>query len=131
MSTYFNSPGVSYNNPAPVDYSMGKGVYGSYADIRLKPKGGSSWRHPPSNVPLKKGPLFVPQGTPLPLADEVVPMEPPKDSMFIFANNVSSPLCCGSTYSTDTGCVCTTEAQRKLIAQQRGNNKNWPQNPPI
>jgi len=40
--------------------------------------------------------------------------------MFMFANNRSSPNCCPSTYSTSTGCVCTTENQRDFIAS-RGN----------
>ena len=40
--------------------------------------------------------------------------------MFMFANNRSSPNCCPSTYSTSTGCVCTTENQRNFIAS-RGN----------
>tara|TARA_B100001059_G_C17788693_1_gene558754 strand:- start:485 stop:1156 length:672 start_codon:yes stop_codon:yes gene_type:complete len=41
-------------------------------------------------------------------------------SMFMFANNKSSPDCCPSTFSTSTGCVCTTEAQRKFVASNRG-----------
>ena len=40
--------------------------------------------------------------------------------MFMFANNRTSPNCCPSTYSTSTGCVCTTENQRDFIAS-RGN----------
>jgi hypothetical protein len=40
--------------------------------------------------------------------------------MFMFANNRSSPNCCPSTYSTSTGCICTTENQRNFIAS-RGN----------
>ena len=40
--------------------------------------------------------------------------------LFMFANNRSSPNCCPSTYSTSTGCICTTEQQRDFIAS-RGN----------
>ena len=36
--------------------------------------------------------------------------------MFMWANNVSSPLCCPSTYTTSTGCLCTTKNQRDFIA---------------
>jgi hypothetical protein len=36
--------------------------------------------------------------------------------MFMWANNVASPLCCPSTFSTSTGCVCTTQNQRDYIA---------------
>ena len=41
-------------------------------------------------------------------------------SMFMFANNKSSPDCCPSTFSTSTGCVCTTEDQRKFVTSNRG-----------
>ena len=47
--------------------------------------------------------------------------EPPIDGekgspeqMFMWSNNVSSPLCCPSTISTSTGCLCTTKKQRDL-----------------
>ena len=36
-------------------------------------------------------------------------------SMFMFSNNKSSPDCCPSTFSTSTGCVCTTKAQRDFV----------------
>ena len=42
--------------------------------------------------------------------------------MFMFANNRTSPNCCPGTFSTSTGCVCTTENQRDFIAS-RGNNQ--------
>ena len=38
------------------------------------------------------------------------------EKMFILANNVSSPLCCPSTFTTSTGCLCTTKNQRDFIA---------------
>jgi len=47
-------------------------------------------------------------------------------SLFSFAFNKSSPACCPSTYTTDTGCVCTTEQQRKHIGQRGGNRKGLP-----
>ena len=43
-------------------------------------------------------------------------------SMFMFSYNQSKPECCPSTYSTSTGCVCTTKKQRDFIIK-RGNNK--------
>jgi hypothetical protein len=51
--------------------------------------------------------------------------------MFYFANNLVSMDCCPSTYTTDRGCVCTTEQQRRFIGEQRGNNKNFPEYPTI
>ena len=38
------------------------------------------------------------------------------EKMFMWANNVTSPLCCPSTFSTSTGCVCSTKNQRDFIA---------------
>lgn len=43
--------------------------------------------------------------------------------MFMFANNRTSPNCCPSTFSTSTGCVCTTKNQRDFIAS-RGAGKS-------
>ena len=36
-------------------------------------------------------------------------------NMFMFYRNKSSPECCPSTYSTSTGCVCTTQDQRDYV----------------
>ena len=43
--------------------------------------------------------------------------------MFMLANNRTSPNCCPSTFSTSTGCVCTTKNQRDFIAS-RGAGKS-------
>jgi len=57
------------------------------------------------------------------LSDQAALRGPPVDGvagspekMFMFANNVTSPLCCPSTFSTSTGCVCSTKNQRDFIA---------------
>ena len=39
-------------------------------------------------------------------------------NMFMLYRNKSSPNCCPSTYSTSTGCVCTTQDQRDYIARR-------------
>lgn len=112
------------SEPAPLRYSLGKGVPGSYDGIFLKPKG-NTWRHPPSNRPLKSKFLYVPQGTPLPLKHEERLAEIPTN-MFLFGRNQVAPECCPATYSTYGGCICTTPEQRRFIAQERGNNKTYP-----
>ena len=114
------------NSAAPIAYNMGKGVLGSFDNIRLETTCKDKWRHPPCNAGLMSKNVFVPQGTQLPLKDETVYADLPDDSMFLFSRNHSSPYCCPSTYSTDRGCVCTTPAQRSLIGITRGNNKNTP-----
>ena len=42
--------------------------------------------------------------------------------MFMLANNRSSPNCCPSTFSTSTGCICTTKNQRDFVASRGHNN---------
>ena len=44
--------------------------------------------------------------------------------LFMFANNASSPSCCPSTFSTSTGCVCSTEKQDDYIRRRGFNNDN-------
>ena len=41
--------------------------------------------------------------------------------MFMLANNRTSPNCCPSTFSTSTGCVCTTKNQRDFVASRGGS----------
>ena len=123
--------GMETSGPASLSYNMRKGVPGSYDDLRLYPTGGSTWRKPPSDVPLQQGKFFVVQGSGVPLRSESVPVALPKNSMFVFAQNVASPACCPATHSTSTGCVCTTPQQRDLIGVYRGNNHNYPTSPPI
>lgn len=117
---------VSYTSqsPAPVNYHMGQGILGSYDGLRLQPPD-STWRRYPSQNGLLNNPLFVPQHSGMPLANETVPVNVPRDSAFVFSHNVSSPFCCPSTYSSDMGCVCTTKQQRDFIGLTRGGNANY------
>ena len=39
-------------------------------------------------------------------------------NMFMLYRNKSSPDCCPSTFSTSTGCVCTTQQQRDYISRR-------------
>ena len=45
--------------------------------------------------------------------------------LFMFSNNPTSLNCCPSTYSSSTGCVCTTEKQRDYV-NRRGHNRSSP-----
>lgn len=120
-----NSAILSVDQPANLNWEMGKGVPGSLDGLVLKPGGSSTWRHQPNNVPKLKGRFFVPIGTPVPLKCEEMYQKFPSNSMFMFSQNVASPLCCPSTYSSPEGCVCSTPQQRRFVAQQRANNKNY------
>jgi hypothetical protein len=77
---------------------------GAFDGIRVKPENGSSWRGTKPNEPLL-GPEF----------------QPGPDSLFVFKNNAVKPECCSSSYSSDTGCVCTTPQQRNYINMRGGN----------
>lgn len=87
---------------------MGANKYeaiGPFDGVRVTPSsGGSSWRGNAPNEPLV-GPEF----------------QPGPDSLFMFKNNQVKPECCGSSYSSDMGCVCTTAQQRKYINSRGGN----------
>ena len=81
--------------------------------------------------------VFTPQGLSVPvnvrkskLQNEGVSYDgtpSAEKGMFMFANNKSSLECCPSTYSTSTGCVCTTKEQRNFI-NKRGNNRTLTDN---
>ena len=121
MSKLNNNLLLTVNEPAKLKFNMGNGVPGSYDGLRLKPEGGSDWRHPPSNVPLESGKYFVPQGTPLPLKNEMTFMSLPTNSMFVFQKNKSKPECCPSTYSNSTGCACLSVDQLNYLNERGGN----------
>jgi hypothetical protein len=78
---------------------------GPFDDVRLVPDNGvSTWRYTAPNEPLMGPPFTV-----------------GSDSLFIFKNNQSKPECCSASYSSDTGCVCTTPEQRNYINMRGGN----------
>ena len=78
---------------------------GAFDEVRVTPSsGGSSWRGTAPNEPLL-GPAF----------------QPGPDSLFMFKNNAVKPECCSSSYSSDTGCVCTSPDQRNYINMRGGN----------
>ena len=110
---------------APLNYQLGVDVPRSYANLYLKTKcPPRSWKHGPyCNAGLKGNKLYVPQGTPVSLHS--IPAEIPEDSMFYLARNYSHPECCPSTYTTSTGCVCTTPEQEQFVGEQRGGNQTY------
>ena len=78
---------------------------GAFDNVRVVPDNHqSTWRGTMPNESLL-GPEFVPG----------------PDSLFMFKNNQVKPECCDSTYSSDTGCVCSTPQQRQYINMRGGN----------
>ena len=117
-----NDPGLLYNNVS------------AYDGLCLKTGNPEQWRHSPSNVPLiSNDNLYTIQGHDSPLKPVIsdpsslsgpsldgTPDQPNK--MFMFANNQSSPSCCPSTFTTSTGCLCTTDKQMDFVASRGYNN---------
>jgi hypothetical protein len=99
----FTNPTLS---PAP---SLASGEYiaiGTYDNLEKKPEHGqSTWRGPAPNEPLT--------GPEVQIDD---------DHLYMFANNQSKPECCPSSYTSSTGCVCTTPGQRDLLGKRGGNH---------
>lgn len=88
---------------AAIDYTMGRGVPGSYATGANIPYTYGSWY---------KGLEGNTKGLPVPL---------PKDQLAIFAENKIDPGCCPSTYSSSLGCICATPEQMKYLNERGGN----------
>ena len=120
--TVTNDPGLTYNNVS------------AYDGLCLKTGNNEPWRHTSGEVPLiDDDKLFTVQGHMTPekpvLSDPSSLSGPSLDGttdtpnkMFMFANNQSSPSCCPSTFSTSTGCVCTTNNQMDFVASRGYNN---------
>jgi hypothetical protein len=109
-----------------------------YDGLCLKTGNQEYWMKSPDNTALvPNDTLYTYLGSEGPLkmriSDQSALTGPPVDGvkggpekMFMFANNVASPLCCPSTFSTSTGCICTTEAQRDYVAARGDNNDDYP-----
>lgn len=101
---------------------------GPYDGICLKTGNKDYWmKSPDESALITNDQLFSYLGSQGPmkmrLSDQAALIGPPIDGVkgspekaFMFANNITSPACCPSTFSTSTGCVCTTQNQRDFIA---------------
>lgn len=97
-------------SPETVDISYTNNRIGPYDGVRFSQPGLTGTvtaDHLRGQSNQLANPILVPQGTPSPL--DAAPSDLNKDGMFLFAFNESKPECCPSTYSSDTGCVCTTD----------------------
>ena len=115
------------------------GVMGTYDGLCLKTGNSEYWMKSPDETSLisndklytylsSQGPIKMR------LSDQAALKGPPVDGvtgspekMFMMANNITSPACCPSTFSTSTGCLCTTKNQRDFIAS-RGTMDDYPTN---
>ena len=100
---------------------------GPYDGLCLKTGNEEYWMKSPDNSELVSNEqLFTYLGSQGPLkmalsdqaaltGPSITGKEGSPTKMSIFANNQASLSCCPSTYSTSTGCICTTEDQRRFI----------------
>ena len=105
-----------------------------YDGLCLKTGNDEYWKKSPDDTPfLPDETLYTYLGSEGPIkmkiSDQSALSGPPVDGvdgsptkMFMFANNRSSPACCPSTFSTSTGCVCSTKNQRQYVASRGSNN---------
>jgi len=104
-----------------------------YDGLRLETGNKEYWMKSPDNMALlPNDTLYTYLGSEGPIkmkiSDQAALTGPPVDGvegspekMFMFANNRTSLSCCPSTFSTSTGCVCSTENQRDYVAKRGGN----------
>jgi hypothetical protein len=57
----------------------------------------------------------------LPVGSSPVNTHVDTNKLMLLADNKVSSDCCPSAFNTDTGCVCLTETDKKLMASRGGN----------
>ena len=132
-STNNSAPKDSINGPDPddkmrfvvaADYQMGP-----YDGLLLTTSNPNSKYLKLNDVSLtSKNDLCVYQGVESPLEckktlysgmdPSITGVDGDDQNMFMLYRNKSSPDCCPSTFSTSTGCVCTTQQQRDYISSR-------------
>jgi hypothetical protein len=95
---------------AAIDYKMGNGVKRSWenTDVIQDHKNPNALNDA-TNIYSS---LEQNEGGPIPL---------PEDEMLFFDNNIFTPECCPSPYSTGDGCLCASPEQMKYLNQRGGN----------
>ena len=79
---------------------------GPFDGVKLGGPGPQGWRYTAPNEKLNG---YYP------------PFKVGPDNLFMFKDNQAKPECCGASFSSDMGCVCTTPEQRDYINMRGGN----------
>lgn len=124
---------------APVGYTMSGGCSGLQSpstDLVFPSMGPMAWdglelkSTPKPEVPLLSDvTIFSPVGDGIRLTEDIDARNFPTvdgkpgspHHLFMLAHNQVRPECCPSTFSDSRGCVCLTEAQKKMVNQRLGN----------
>ena len=96
-----------YQNYSPAGAKDAYEPIGAFDGVRLQTGNNvSSWLYTAPNEPLNG---YFPK------------FKVGADNLFMFKDNQAKPECCGSSFSSDMGCVCTTPEQRDYINMRGGN----------
>ena len=126
---------IKYEDPIPIrgDYFLLNNNISSYDGLCMNTGNKDSWRKSPDDLPLiDDEDLYTLQGHTSPLKPVISDYsslygptidgdDDSPNKLFLFSNNLSSPACCPSTFTTSTGCLCTSKKQRDFIVS-RGKN---------
>ena len=107
FTSYSGQPGGAKNAYEPI---------GPFDGVKLSAGGKHPWRYTSPNEPLNG---YYP------------PFKVGADNLFMFKDNQAKPECCGSSFSSDMGCVCTTPEQRDYINARGGNRSTVDTDPGI
>lgn len=100
FTSYSGTPGGAKGSYQPM---------GPFDGVNLAP-GKGAWRQTAPNEPMNG---YFP------------PFKVGPDNLFMFKDNQAKPECCGSSFSSDMGCVCSSPQQRDYI-NMRGGNRTPP-----
>lgn len=104
-----SSEGFTSYSGSPAGAKTAYQPMGPFDGVNLAP-GKGAWRYTAPNEPLNG---YYP------------PFKVGPDNLFMFKDNQAKPECCGSSFSSDMGCVCSTPEQRDYI-NMRGGNRTPP-----
>jgi len=129
-----NSNRIKDNDSIPIKHpELHTYNMSSFDGLCLNTGNKDSWRKSPDDLPLlKDSDLYTLQGHTNPLRPVITDYtslygpsidgeDDSPNKLFMFSNNLSSPSCCPSTFTTSTGCLCTSKKQRDFIIS-RGKN---------
>lgn len=109
------------------------GLFVQYGMAAPKPAGKETFMQQEAGMPLNAGGIGPYDGTSLGTATGWVSSEPlpvgtspasthiDTNKLMLLVDNKVSSSCCPSAFNTDTGCVCLTEPDKKLMASRGGN----------
>ena len=124
---------IKESDPIPIKGNMFivNNNISSYDGLCMNTGNDDSWRKSPDNLPLVDDKdLYIMQGHNSPLKPVIADYsslygptidgdDDSPNKLFLFSNNLSSPACCPSTFTTSTGCLCTSKKAKRFYNIKR------------